>query len=72
MNSSLKSLNIRDIMHGILVSVGTAILTTLLQMISARSEIDLKEIGLVAISAFLTYLLKQFGSDENGRIGGVL
>jgi hypothetical protein len=57
--SELYSLDVKDILKGLLVSAGSAIVTTIQNMITSGS-IDWKAIGSVALAAGVAYLVKNF------------
>ena len=49
----------------------SAVITTILEKMNG-GIMDWNEIGKVALVATLTYILKQLGTDENGKLGGVV
>lgn len=71
MNSSLGKLNWKDLLKGLAVAVIMAVLTTVYDLLNTGSALDYKKIGLVALGAGIAYLIKNFGSDQQGNILGV-
>lgn len=67
LNSKLFSLNLQDLLKGGFLTVITATLTALLQMLNVTPpEIDVKAIGQVALTTFIAYMVKQFTSNSEG------
>jgi len=64
------SINWRDIGVGILLAVGGAVLVTIQGALTSGAEVDWNLVLKVAEAAFVTYVLKNFFSDENGKIAG--
>lgn len=60
----------RDLVKGAVVSVLSAVLTIVLDLLNKGGAIDWKTIGTVAITAFISYLLKNLVTDSNGKLGG--
>lgn len=69
--SKLFSLNFQDAVKSGFVFVMSAVITTILEKMNG-GIMDWNEIGKVALVATLTYILKQLGTDENGKLGGVV
>jgi hypothetical protein len=66
-NSELFSLNLADIVKGSFLTVISAVLTAVLQMISVSPpEVDVKQIGQVALTTFIAYMINQFNSNSKG------
>lgn len=67
-------LGYRDAIKGVVVSVLSAVITTLLGIIQqnglALTNTELKTIATVAITTFLGYILKNFLTDENDKFVG--
>lgn len=60
------SLQVRDFLKGLLMAIGTAIAVVLQNSISAEAWVfNWKAIGMAAVGAALTYLLKNYLTDEN-------
>ena len=70
--SQILWVNWRDLVKGLIVAVFTAALTTIYGMLTQQVEIDLKQVGIIALTAMVGYLLKQFGTDTNGKFIGKL
>jgi len=73
MNSKLGKLNWLDAAKGFIVAVGTAGISTLLTSLNAGHLPNGSEwtfIGIATLSAALSYLLKQLGTNSDGTIGG--
>ena len=66
MFSSLGKLNIPDVVKGFIVAVLTAAVSTGVQMVQTGT-VDFKTIGTAALAAACAYILKQLGTDENGK-----
>jgi len=71
MNTQIGNLNLGDWLKGLVMAVITAVLTLVYQLLTSSQAIDYKQIGIVALTAALAYILKQLGSDEQGNILGV-
>lgn len=67
-------LGYKDAIKGVIVSVLSAVVTALLGIIQqnglAFTSIELKTIATVAVTTFLSYLLKNFLTDENDKFVG--
>lgn len=74
--SKLFELGKQDFIKGLVVAILTAVLTLIVRIIESKGlaldPVDLQSIISTAIIAGLGYLLKNLGTDENGKIGGVL
>lgn len=68
--SKIFSLDIRDGIKGLAVAVLSAVLTLILSLLQNGGVIDWKQVGVVALTAGLSYILKNFLSDEEGKIAG--
>lgn len=67
--SKLGLLNWLDAGKGIIVAVITAVLTALLQMLTlVPPSIDWKQIGIIAITSMISYLLKQMATNSKGQL----
>ncbi len=62
-----------DFIKGLLVAIGTAALTALLNIVNTgqlpRTWPELKPVAIASISAVLTYLLKNLVTNSQGQIG---
>lgn len=68
-NSNVFKLNSYDFLKGLIVSVLTAILTAIMQMLSlVPPHIDYKQLGIISLTSGIAYLIKQLGTDNNGSI----
>lgn len=68
-NSSIFKLNKRDLIKGLVVAGLTGGLTALQQMITLTPpHLDLKQVGIIAITSMIGYLIKNFVTDENDKI----
>lgn len=65
-------LNWKDLVKGAVLAVLTGALQTVYQSLTGTGIIDLKSIGISAVIALCAYLLKNLGTDSNGKLGGVL
>lgn len=58
-------LKTKDFLKGLLISVGTAVLVVIQQSLSAGAlTFDWKAIGMAAAGAAVTYLLKNYFTDD--------
>ena len=76
MNSSFLTLNIKDILNGLVVVVLTAILDSVVQLMGVPGfsfyHFDWNTVLTTAIVAGAGYLSKKLLSDQKGSFGGVL
>lgn len=76
MNSKMFSVNSADFAKGLALAIIAAVLTWVLQTIDTPgfsvSSIDWAEIGRIAMSAGIAYILKNYISNEDGKILGVI
>ena len=74
--TKLFQLNGRDFLKGLVVTVVSAVLTLVLSLLNSNglefSMAEWQQVGVVALTAGLSYLLKNFASDKDGMIGGKL
>jgi hypothetical protein len=68
--SKIWELTKNDFVRGLIVAVMTAPLTLIFQSLQAQAEIDLKQVGIVALTAFCGYILKNLGTSEDGKFLG--
>ena len=67
-NSGFLKLNLNDLLKGLVLAVLTAVLTAIMQMLnSVPPNIDLKQIGTVALLSVGAYILKQLASNNQGK-----
>ena len=71
MNSKFLLLSWQDFFKGLILAVITAVLTGIMQGLNAGS-FDWKAIGTMALTALIAYLLKNLGTDEEGKFLGKL
>lgn len=69
--SGLFRLGLKDLLKGLVVTVLSVVLGTVLESLRA-GQIDWRNIGVIALSAGLGYVLKQLATDENGKLMGKL
>lgn len=68
MNSPFLTLNTRDFIKGLIVSVLSSVLTIMYQTIQAGSlTFDFKAIGTVAIMSALGYIVKNLMTNSNDQ-----
>lgn len=67
--SELFELNWRDTLKGMIIAVGTPLLYYVQEVIPGLT--NLEPIVKIALSAFVTYLIKNFLSDDKGRVFGI-
>lgn len=71
MKSKFLKLNINDVLKGGIVTVIAAILTVVLEVLQAGSlDFDYRKIIIVGLTAGISYLLKNLGSDEESKFVG--
>jgi hypothetical protein len=70
--SKFLTFNLRDFFKGLIVSVGTAVLIFLQSVVADSSIFDWKQVlikcGWVATAAFITYLLKNLVTNNQGEL----
>lgn len=69
--SSLFRLNLQDLLKGLVVTVLSAVIGTVLEALRA-GQIDWRNVALIAITTGLSYILKQLATDSDGKILGKL
>lgn len=60
----------QDLVKGAVVSVLASVLTIVLDILNTGASLDWKVVGTVALTSFVSYLLKNLGTDSNGKLGG--
>lgn len=70
--SKLWALEVRDFIRGLIMFTGAGLLEFLIQVVQngSMTNVNLKMILNVAIVAALTYLLKNFSTDQNKKFIG--
>lgn len=67
MNSTFLTLNTKDFIKGLLVAVLSAVVTILYNTIQSGSlAFDWKQIGVVALTSALAYIMKNLFSNSTG------
>jgi hypothetical protein len=69
-SSKFFALNWKDFFKGLLVAVISAIITTLYELVQTGDFLNvgtLKKVGLVALSAFLAYLIKNLFTNSSNE-----
>ena len=73
MNSKFLNLGKNDFIKGLLVAIGTAALTALLNIVNTgilpKTWADFKTVVIASIAAIITYLLKNLMTNSTGDIG---
>ena len=69
-NSQLYKVSLRDIGVGILLAVAGSVLVTIQGALQSGVAIDWAMVLKVAEATFVSYLVKNFFSDESGKIAG--
>jgi hypothetical protein len=76
MTSTIYSVNIKDLAKGVFVAVTATVLTSLLAVLQSPSfdfaTIDWAEIGKIALTTGVSYLIKQYFTDGEGRLLGAV
>lgn len=70
MNSKLFNLSWNDLIKGLIISVLTSVITIAIEQLK-NGNIDWNQVGTVTLIATLSYLLKQLGTDDNGKTFGI-
>lgn len=70
MNTQLFRVSLRDVAVGALLAVAGAVLVTIQGALSTGANVDWNLVLKVAEGAFVSYVLKNFFSDEEGKIAG--
>ena len=68
MRSDLFKLNWRDVINGLVMFVGSAVLTAILTAIQDGGDINWNAVGNVALIATIIYLLKNIFTDNSGKL----
>lgn len=68
--SKLFSLNVQDAIKGGFIFVVSGLLTSITGMMQGAGAIDWDAILKVAVISTCTYIIKQLGTDESGKLGG--
>jgi hypothetical protein len=67
MNSTLFTLNTKDFIKGLVVAVLSAVVTILYNTIQTGTlDFDWKQIGVMALTSALAYIMKNLLSNSNG------
>ena len=76
MASKLFKLDSVDLVHGIVVAIFTAVITYFYGVLNQPgfdfATINWSEVIRISVSALIGYMGKNFFSDEDGKIGGVI
>ena len=68
--SELFQLNVRDSLKGLVMAVLGAVVGLLLQLLQNGTAIEWKSVAVAALVAALSYILKQLGTDSDGKFAG--
>lgn len=67
-------LQLNDWTKGLITAVIAAVLTVLLELLKQKgldiTVIEWQNVGVIALTAGLSYILKNLGTDEKGKFGG--
>jgi hypothetical protein len=69
--SKIFTLNFQDAIKSLFVFVIAAVLTTILSALQNGAAINWQEVGIVALMSAISYILKNFVSDQNGNPLGI-
>jgi hypothetical protein len=69
-SSNLFRLGWKDIINGLIMFVGTAVLSNILYVLQSGELLDWKKAGTIAITAAIIYLLKNVFTDDSGKLVG--
>ena len=68
-NSGLLELSRKDWVKGLFVTIVSAVLTGLLQMLTmVPPMVDFKQIGIIALTTAIAYIIKQLATNNNGDL----
>ena len=70
MQSLFLKLNAKDFLKGLLVAVLASILPIIGNALNSNMEMDWNTIAKIAMSSMLGYLVKNYLTDENGKVLG--
>lgn len=70
--SKLFDVNGKDFLRGLIVSVTSASLTLILELLKKQEAIDWANIGTVALIAGIGYVLKNLLTCEEGKLVGAI
>lgn len=70
MNSEMFSLKIRDFLKGAIMAIIGAVLVFVQQSLTSNQPIDYKTISVIALTAGLSYIIKNYFSDTDGKFLG--
>lgn len=68
MKAKFLRLNARDFFKGMIIAIIAAVITFLTNELQAGTTIDLKRIGITALIAFLSYLVKNLFTNSKDEI----
>jgi hypothetical protein len=68
--SDIFKLSLKDVAKGLIIAILSAVLSGLYQALTAQAVIDPKQLLLVAVTAGIGYLLKNFFSTSDGKFLG--
>lgn len=70
--SEIFTLSKNDYIKGFIVAVIGAVLTTILQALTNHTGIDWSVVANVALTAGISYLVKNFFTSSNGKVLGIV
>ena len=70
--ANLFNLNLRDVIKGLVMTVLAAVLASIYQAVTNNASVDWNQVLQIAFSTGLGYLIKNFFTDENGKLMGKL
>lgn len=69
MNSTLFNLNTQDFIKGLVVAVASSVVTILYSTLESGSlSFDWKQIGIVALTSAIGYLMKNLFTNQEGKL----
>jgi len=69
-NTKLFELGWEDLIKGAIVAVLSSVLTVVITQLQ-NGMVDWNQVGTIALVATLSYILKQLGTDEEGKVLGM-
>ena len=69
-NTKLFQLGWEDLIKGLIIAILSSVLTVVITQLQ-NGMVDWNQVGTIALVASLSYILKQLGTDEDGKLIGM-
>ena len=69
-NTKLFQLGWEDLIKGLIIAILSSVLTVVITQLQ-NGMVDWSQVGTIALVASLSYILKQLGTDEDGKLIGM-